>query len=425
MTEHVALLHQGRVLVDATGTLPSFVAPEDEGTLAAALALVGADIAIAPTAKLPDDRRVHVVGRRRPAPAPSGRLVDPADVADPAVAEAVARAVAELDPAHAPAARPAWFRPGWPDRVETWVDGVLAGSGRHRTGPLVPVKMWSISAVARVVTDAGDLWIKAPCEHFRAEARVHPTVAGLFPDLVPTLVAVEKTEGWLLMEPMRGADDADRAEGAALEVARRWATAQLEAVAHVDDLVAGGCSRRGVEETLAGFRRVVGGSLELPLLSHDELEAVRGCADDLEVLVRELWSAGIPDTLSHGDLHLGNVAWDGRTLRLFDWTDGCVTHPFLDASHLTHFERSRPGGPDLEATYAEPWRAAYPDVDIDRILVLARLADLVFQAVTFDDIVGSTEPASRWELGGVVADILRVLPATVAEVRGGDLTLLG
>ena len=101
-----------------------------------------------------------------------------------------------------------------------------------------------------------------------------------------------------------------------------------------------------------------------------------------------------------------------------------MTHPFLDASHLTHFEQSRPGGPDLEATYAEPWRAAYPHADIDRALVLARLADLVFQTVTFDDIVSSTEPGSRWELGGVVADILRALPAKVAELRGRDLTLL-
>ncbi|KRF05927.1 hypothetical protein ASG88_20780 [Nocardioides sp. Soil777] len=422
MTEHVALLHEGRVLVDATGALPAFVDPEDESTLATALALVGADIAVAPTAKLPDGRTVHVVGRR--GPAPSGRLVLPGDVGDPVVAEAVARAVTELDPAHTPDARPGWYRPGWFDRVEAWVDTVLAGSGRRRTGPLVPVKMWSISAVARVVTDAGDLWLKAPCEHFRAEARVHPTVAGLFPDLVPTLVAVEEAEGWLLMEPMTGADDADRADGAALEVVRRWATAQLAAVGHVDGLLAGGCRRRGVDETLAGFHRVLAGSIELPLLTHAELTAVRGCAADVELLVRELWSAGVPDTLSHGDLHLGNVAWDGRSLRIFDWTDGCVSHPFLDASHLRHFEEARPQGPDLEATYAEPWRAAYPDADIDRAFVLAHLADLVFQAITFDDIVSSTEPGSRWELGGVVADILRALPAKVAELRGRDLTLL-
>ena len=68
-----------------------------------------------------------------------------------------------------------------------------------------------------------------------------------------------------------------------------------------------------------------------------------------------------------------------------------------------------PGDAGLETTYAEQWRAAYPHVDIDRTIELARVVDLVFQAITFDDIVNTTEPESRWELGGVVADILRTL----------------
>lgn len=421
MTEHVALLHDGRVLVDAAGALPSFVPADEEGTLATVLRAVGADVALAPTARLADGRRVHVVGRRDATP-PPGRLVAPAEVADAALAEAVGRAVLEQDPACTPAARPEWFRPGWFPGVEAWVDDVLAGSGRSRTAPLEPVKTWSISAVARVTTDAGHLWLKAPCEHFRAEARVHPAVARLLPDLVPTLVAVDEARGWLLMEPMAGADDEDRADGAGLEVAQRWAEAQIDAVTHVDDLVAGGCARRGVEETLAGFRRVLASSSEVALLSDDELAAARACADDVEALVRELWSAGIPDTLCHGDLHLGNVAWDGRSLRIYDWTDGCVSHPFLDAVHLARFSSSRPGDPGLEATYAARWREAYPSADVDRCLALAPIADLVFQAVTFDGIVTSTEPGSRWELGGVVADILRSLPAELAMVRRGDTT---
>ncbi len=60
-----------------------------------------------------------------------------------------------------------------PEGQRAWIDSVLEGSGRRRTHPIEAVKMWSISAVARVRTDAGDLWLKAPCEHFRAEARVH------------------------------------------------------------------------------------------------------------------------------------------------------------------------------------------------------------------------------------------------------------
>ena len=84
-----------------------------------------------------------------------------------------------------PPARPLWFTREWFDRVEAWIDSVLAGSGRRRTHPIEAVKLWSISAVAKVTTDTGVIWLKAPCEHFKAEASVHPTVAHLFPDLVP------------------------------------------------------------------------------------------------------------------------------------------------------------------------------------------------------------------------------------------------
>ncbi|PUA79838.1 phosphotransferase family protein [Nocardioides currus] len=409
MTEvhHVALLHDGGVLVDETGALPSFVHQDDSpgSSLAVSLRLVGADVLVSPTARLDDGGRVQLVGVRHGDPA--GTFVTPDRLADPALAAVVATAVTELDPARTPPGRPAWFRPGWFDEVEAWIDSVLEGSGRRRTHPIEAVKMWSISAVARVRTDAGDLWLKAPCEHFRAEARVHPTVARLFPDLVPSLVAVEEEQGWLLMEPLVGAEDEDRADGAGLEVATVWARTQVDAVAHVDELVAGGCRVRGVEETLAAFHDLLDHSTELPLLTPEELETVR--TSGVDAVVREFWAAGIPDTLSHGDLHLGNVAWDGTSLRIFDWTDGCVSHPFLDASHLAHFTRSRPGDQGLEATYAEQWRAAYPDADVDRVLELAPFVDLVFQAVTFDDIASTTEPMSRWELGGVVADLLRTL----------------
>ena len=90
--------------------------------------------------------------------------------------------------------------------------------------------------------------------------------------------------------------------------------------------------------------------------------------DRIEDTVRGLWACGLPDALSHGDLHLGNVAYDGQQLRVFDWTDGCVSHPFLDGSHLVYFSRDNPGDPALARAFAEPWRAAYPRADIDRAL---------------------------------------------------------
>ena len=70
----------------------------------------------------------------------------------------------------------------------------------------------------------------------------------------------------------------------------------------------------------------------MALLSDAERRELAPATARAEALVREFWACGIPDTLSHGDLHPGNVAYDGREVRLFDWTDGCVTHPFLDGN---------------------------------------------------------------------------------------------
>ena len=133
-------------------------------------------------------------------------------------------------------------------------------------------------------------------------------------------------------------------------------------------------------------------------------------------MVRELWACGVPDTLCHGDLHLGNVAYDGSTLRVFDLTDACLSHPLLDGCHLMLFDDREPGD-DLLAEFVRPWRAAFPEADLDRAAKLAHVVDLVFQADTFDRIARATEEASAFELGGVVAWLLRRVPEAVAAAR--------
>ena len=70
MTEphHVALMHDGRVLVDETGALPSFVPSQHLGSLTHALSLVGGSALIAPVAKLSDG---SPTARRGPSNSPA------------------------------------------------------------------------------------------------------------------------------------------------------------------------------------------------------------------------------------------------------------------------------------------------------------------------------------------------------------------
>jgi len=412
---HVALLHDGLVMVGDDGALPIVTLPDedDDARFAAVLDLVGADVYLAPILKVSDDRYLDVVGCRARRPA-EGRWSAPRELSDRALGDLLSRTLRELDAP--PPKRPPWFRPGWYDEVESWVDASLARAGRRRTGPMRPEKMWSISGVLRIPTDSGDVWFKAAAEVFRHEAAIHGVLAAHFPDDVPVLVAEDDARAWLLMEPLAGSTEADRAAGAGAALAPRWAEVQLASLPVLDELRAAGCPVRDAEATIESFRGVLAGSAELALLTRDELAAVEALRDEVEAMVRELWACGLPDALSHGDLHLGNVAYDGFELRVFDLTDACISHPLLDASHLAAFDDPA-SSDDLVDAFLGPWRQAFPDADLDRARRLAPVVDLVFQADTFDRIARATEEASAYELGGVVAWLLRRLPDAVLAAR--------
>ncbi len=415
---HIALLDEGNVLT-VDGRLPTLEADEDNADhederFMRALDLVGADIYLAPMLRIEEDHYLDVVGCRA-LPVPSGTWVPAGELADRAVAELLTRTLHELD--HPPTLRPAWFRAGWYDEVEAWIDAQLAAVGRRRTGVMGVSRVWSISAVLKIVTDTGDVWFKASCDLFRNEAGLHRVLAEHFPDDVPELIATDDSRGWLLMEPMRGAGESDRAPGADVALAARWGDVQLASLEIIDELLAAGAPLRDADVIVAGYRRVVSESPELARLTAVERSALEAVTDEVEQMVHELWDCGLPNTLDHGDLHLGNVAYDGSVLRVFDLTDACVSHPVLDGYHLAHFDDRRPSESALFAAFAEPWRKAFPDARVDRAAELAPVVNLAFQADTFHRIALATEPSSAFELGGIVAYLLRKVPAAVAEAR--------
>ncbi|CAN8070006.1 unnamed protein product [Agarophyton chilense] len=76
--------------------------------------------------------------------------------------------------------------------------------------------------------------------------------------------------------------------------------------------------------------------LKSPLLDKSgELETVgqlRAQISSLEICFEELSSFSIPETLVHGDFHLGNVGKlvAGSHYHIFDWSAAYVGHPFCD-----------------------------------------------------------------------------------------------
>ncbi|MBS2936210.1 aminoglycoside phosphotransferase family protein [Nocardioides sp. J2M5] len=413
-TIHVALADGDRVWVDDDGRLPTFLDdPEADGPTATATAsrLLTDAVHLAPVVVLDDVRRLHVVGARGGAPDGGGWMA-PYELPDD-LGGAVATA---LDEHAGPplAGRPDWYAPGWHDEVEAWIDAALARSGRTRTGALRVHRVWSISAVHTVATDRGPVWFKASCAHFGAEAAIVGVLAAHLPDLVPEVIAVERSRSWLLTEPLVGVSDDGAPAAAAEALATRWAQAQIGSVAWLDELRAAGAPDRGLEATLTAWRQALATNPELDELDAAERSALARAVPVVESRLRDLWACGFPDTLGHGDLHAGNVAFDGAHARIFDWSDGCVTHPFLDGTHLAHWigEDSGDVAGIVRAVLA-PWREAFPAADFERAVELAPLADLVFQTVTFDQIAGAGEPGTG-DLDGVVVMLTRKVLASAA-----------
>jgi aminoglycoside phosphotransferase (APT) family kinase protein len=101
--------------------------------------------------------------------------------------------------------------------------------------------------------------------------------------------------------------------------------------------------------------------LDLPLQPHENHQ-LQDFAPHFSELCSELANYGVPETIQHDDLHHSNLYTDGSSLRVLDWGDAAISHPFASLVVTFRFleERARlvPGDPwfaRLRDAYLEPW----------------------------------------------------------------------
>lgn len=429
----IAFFADGDVLLES-GRLPGLAEPEQRDVPDR----VGADVFTGPTRRVaPDVFLQTVTGRGSARPPGEWIAVDAltdAQAAPDGIGSRVRAAVATAAREHSgqapvPPHRPEWYTPGWLDEVDDWIDAALASTGRRRAGASVVTRMWSLSAIVRVATESGSVWFKATGGGFDTEPGVTAFLARHYGRILPTVLAIatrgagSPSRTWMLMEKLRGVHEG-QAPGAAILLAPAFADLQARTAGDLPALRSAGCPDRTMRSLLDGLQAILHESIELSRLSAGELAAARSAAPRMAELVSELWDCGLPDTLTHGDLHLGNVAYDGTDVRVFDWTDAAVSHPFLDAVLIA---RSAAGGNadpgdgihldrDVLDAYLTRWRAHRPRANVDRALQLAVPVNDLYQAISYEAIYRHQEDASRWELEGIVERFLRRLPDLVDGV---------
>ena len=209
-----------------------------------------------------------------------------------------------------------------------WIEQHVEVAGGIEQAHLRP---WATAL--RVPTPDGEVWFKAPQEAMQFEARVLELLVPLAPGLLPEVVASRPETGWLLLR-----DAGVQARGRAIEWAPlldRYARLQLAAAPLADELLAAGALDNRPAALAAQVERLV------PFLSDESAAAVRARLPELRADFARLAASSLPPTIDHNDLHDRNVFVRDGHVRILDWGDAAVAHPFTTLT-VEEDESARP-----------------------------------------------------------------------------------
>ena len=231
-----------------------------------------------------------------------------------------------------------WRSPQWRAELEDWLLPALADSGRAVTGPVVQERVRFWSTLLSVETDAGRVWVKenAPSQAF--EAALVRAVEAIVPGLCAPVVAADTERGWLATADLGMPlwhDESPPPEEDWVELVRGYAGAQRVLAEHADAVLATAVPR--FPEAPDGVVGWVTDLLEeLHALPVDDprrptVEESALVADGLERIheaAATLTNSGMPATLQHNDLHLGNAfRRPGGGMAFIDLGDAVWAHP--------------------------------------------------------------------------------------------------
>ena len=145
--------------------------------------------------------------------------------------------------------------------------------------------------------------VQGVLDHFIAEAAIVRRLADRIGHLVPVLGRDGRPGRLDAHGAASRASDGDRAAGAVDAAAPLWGQAQVAALDWLDELRAAGPPERGLAATLEAWHAVLASSPEMALLTDAERQELPTATGRAEALLGEFWACGLPDTLSHGDLH--------------------------------------------------------------------------------------------------------------------------
>ena len=206
--------------------------------------------------------------------------------------------------------------------AEEWIRKYIEPVGAIETTHDRP---WA--TVMRVPVAGGVTWFKACAQVQAFEPRLTTELYARWPDRVTEVLAVDEARRWLLL------GDAGIAVGELGNPPETWlgalplyAELQKGETAYALDHIRHGVPDLRTAALPEGYERLL--ASELPL-AKVEVRRLRDYAPRFTELCAALAELGIQESVQHDDLHIANLYADGGKIRIVDWGDSSIAHPFF------------------------------------------------------------------------------------------------
>jgi hypothetical protein len=283
-----------------------------------------------------------------------------------------------------------------------WARAQVAPTGAAET---VSADPWA--TVWRLPVADGVVYVKECHGRWRFEPTLTAAVSARWPAVAVTVLAVDPEQARLVLADA-GSPVVELGNPPELwcEILPRYAELQRGEIARAAEHLAAGVPDLRTTRLAAEYDWLV--SLPLPITDDDRRRLV-DFAPEFGRLCAELAATGTGDTVQHDDLHHRNVFRGPSGVRVLDWGDTSIAHPFFSAVVTFRFLEEHNGfAPDdprltrVRDAYLEPWgRGRVAEFD------LAQRVGIFAHAIAWAHCRAGLTPADQAEFDRDYPVILR------------------
>ncbi|MEH7224410.1 aminoglycoside phosphotransferase family protein [Bacillus sp. JJ1566] len=273
---------------------------------------------------------------------------------------------------------------------EKWLCSVTEELGYEITGNVDRVKDSDFCLVVRIPTNRGNLFYKENGPATRHEAILNKHLDRTSQGKTARIVALNETDGWFLMEDLKGKSLRDVKDKQLWQRAiQEYAELQISQMKDVKSFLEIGVPdrrmpilRQEIAQHLKDMCRTG--------LTEEETKEVMSLKPELLSMCDQMDSA-ISASIEHGDLHTNNIRIVHDNIVFFDWGDASVSHPFFSTRIFWHalddllMDESEWLGTvdEFRPFYLEPWTKFATMKELDNALRISDQLACVQRALSW------------------------------------------